>query len=376
MDLWIYDENFRAKGIVDAASSIIWTNRFRQCGDFEIQVSATDDMIALLLVPVETADRFVMRPDDEMVGVIEHAELKTDEENGDYLLVSGRCARSILERRIVWDQTAINDTVENGLRQLVTDAFISPAIPERKYERLKLAAIHGFTEKLQTQYTGDNILEVFESVCASNNYGFKVTRGNDDNLQLDFYKGVDRSMGQWRTPRVVFSEEYDNLRATAYTMNKQGYKTVALVAGEGEGADRRRRVVNRLVDQSGLRRRELYIDARDVSSNNGEITEDAYNAQLDARGITTLSEAPVVRSMEGQIEPGQMHIYKVDYNLGDIVTTISKHGIRSTTQLLEVVEVWNETGYSCTPTFGAATEAEMLPAICGGVICGEACCGQ
>lgn len=352
MDLWIYDENFVAQGIVDAASSIIWANRYRQCGDFEIKVPATSDMIDLLQVPAETEDRFVVRPDDDMLGVIENVQTETDEESGDFLIVSGRCARSILARRIVWDQTTINSTVENGLRKLVTDAFISPAIPERKYERLTLAPVRGFTERLQAQYTGDNILEVYESVCASNNYGFSVTRGVGNTLELGLYRGVDRTMGQRENPRVIFSAEYDNLRATTYTLDKKGYKTVALVAGEGEGSARRRRVVNRLVDQSGLRRRELFVDARDVSSNEGEITDSEYNAQLDERGITTLSEAPVVRSMEGQIEPGQMYTYKVDYYLGDMVTTINKHGVQVDAQVLEVVEVWDENGYKCTPTFG------------------------
>lgn len=352
MDLWIYDENFVAQGIVDAASSIIWANRYRQCGDFEIKVAATVDMIALLLTGDEDADRFVVRPDDDMIGMIEYAQIVTDEESGDYLIVSGRCCRSILARRIVWNQTTVNGTAENGLRKLVTDAFISPAIPERKYERLKLAAACGFTEKLEAQYTGDNILEVHEAVCAANNYGFKVTRGEDSTLVLGLYKGVDRTVGQWENPRVIFSEEYDNLRATTYTMDKKGYKTVALVAGEGEGSARRRRVVNRLVDLSGLRRRELFVDAKDVSSNDGEITTTEYNAQLDDRGITTLSEAPIVRSMEGQIEPGQMYTYKVDYNLGDFVTIVNKYGVQVDAQVLEVVEVWDENGYTCTPTFG------------------------
>lgn len=352
MDLWIYDENFVAQGIVDAASSIIWANRYRQCGDFEIQVAATEDMIDLLLVDPETADRFVVRPDDDMVGIIEHAEIKTDEESGDYLIVSGRCCRSILDRRIVWYQTKFNSTAETALRFLVMDAFISPVEPERKYERLTLAPANGYREIMQAQYTGDNILEVYESVCAANNYGFRITRGEAGTLVLGLYRGVDRTMGQRENPRVIFSEEYDNLRATTYTMDKKEYKTVALVAGEGEGADRRRRVVSRTVDQSGLRRRELFVDARDVSSNDGEITEAEYNAQLDNRGITTLSEASIVRSMEGQIEPGQMYTYKEDYYLGDFVTTVNKYGMQVDAQVLEVVEVWDENGYTCTPTFG------------------------
>lgn len=347
MDLWIYSEEFIAQGIVDTASSIIWANRFRQCGDFEIQVSASAEMLDLLQV-----DRFVVRPDDDMVCIIENVEAGTSAEDGDYILASGRCMRGILDRRIVWEQTALNGTTENVLRQLVTDAFISPAIAARQYSRLRLAEARGYTDKTTAQYTGDNILEVVEALCAAKNYGFKIKRDEENALVLDFYKGTDRSMSQSANPRVLFSEEYDNLRATTYTHVKKDYKTVALVAGEGEGAERRRITVARTVDQEGLHRRELYVDARDVSSNDGEITDEEYDAQLAERGSTGLSESPIVQSMAGEIEPGQMYTYKQDYFLGDTVTVINKHGVQVDTQVLEVVEVWAENGYTCTPTFG------------------------
>lgn len=348
VDLWIYSEDLTALGIVDNYNSLIWANRFRQCGDFEIYASFSEELLDLL-----QEDRWVMRPDDDMVGIIENVQTGTDEENGDYLQVTGRCLRQILARRIIWEQTAISGTAENGLRQLVNDALISPAIEARKYERLTLAAAHGYTETVQAQYTGDNLLEATESLCAAKNYGFKITVDKTAGLLvLDFYKGIDRSMSQFVNPRVIFSEDNDNLRATTYTLDKTNYKSVALVAGEGEGAARRHVIVGRTTDQEGLHRRELYVDARDISSNDGEISDTEYEAQLAERGNTGLSEAPIVQSMEGTIEPMQMYAYKVDYFLGDIVTVKNKHGITVDTQVLEVVEVWDEDGYTCTPTFG------------------------
>lgn len=348
VDLWIYSEDFQALAVVDTYNSLIWANRFRQCGDFEIYVSASDEMADIL-----QEGRWVVRDDDDMVGIIEKVQDGTDEENGDFLLVTGRCLRQILGRRIVWDQTTISGTVENGLRQLATDALISPAIEARKYDPLVLAAAHGFTETMEAQYTGDNLQEVTEALCAANNYGYRITMdAAAKQLPLDFYKGVDRSASQAENPRVIFSEENDNLRATTYTLDTTNYKTVALVAGEGEGNARRRVIVGRSVDQEGLHRRELFVDARDVSSNDGEISDTEYDAQLAERGNTGLSEAPIVQSMEGTIEPMQMYTYKQDYFLGDIVTVVNKHGKAVDTQVLEVVETWDEDGYTCTPTFG------------------------
>lgn len=346
MEFWIYDENFRRLDYIDTMVSGVWTNRFRQCGDFEIKIPASAEALALVQ-SADGSDRFVSRTDgDEMLGVIEHVETQIDEEAGELLMLKGRCARSILARRIVWDQTVINGTVENGLRRLVTDAFISPSIPARKYDKLTLAPAHGYTEKVETQYTGDNLLTVTEELCAANNYGFTVTL-QDGVLVLDFVKPVDRRSGKGA---VVFSEEYDNLSSSTYTRDTAEYKTVALVAGEGEGSARRHTTVSRSVDQTGLRRREMFIDARDISSNEGTITDAEYLAQLAERGRPELAEATVVETITGTVEPVQ-YLYGIHYGLGDLVTVITQYGIRAQAQVLEVMESWDADGYICEPTF-------------------------
>ena len=346
MDVWIYGTDFKLLGIIDTASSIIWANRFRQCGDFEIYMPASGAALDLL-----QEDRYVARPGHKMACIIEKVVLETNEEDGDYITVTGRCLRSILDRRIIWDQTVLTGTVESALRRLVTDAFISPAIEARKYDKLILAPAHGYADTLETQYTGDNLLEAVEELCAAYNYGFSVTL-QDGYMVVDFYKGVDRTAGQSKNPRVIFSEKYDTLTGSTYTRDKTTYKSVVLIAGEGEGTERKRTTVERSTDLSGLQRREMFVDARDISSNDGEITEQEYLAQLSARGGAQLAEAPIVESMAGSIEHMQTYAYGTDYELGDIVTTENKYGLQADTQVLEVVEAWDESGYTITPTFG------------------------
>jgi hypothetical protein len=347
MDLRIYREDLELLGIVDTASSIIWTDRFRQCGDFEIYVAASPEMLDLL-----AEDRWVVCPESEMVCIIEKVQLVTNDESGDYLTVTGRCLRSLFDRRIVWEQTQLSGTVENGLRKLITDAFIAPKLSQRKCERMVLAAAHGYTDKLSAQYTGEVVLTAVEELCAANDYGFKVTAKPDLDIEVDFYKGSDRTAGQDVNPRVIFSEEFDNMTGSTRVRDKTAFKTVALVAGEGEGTARRKVVVGEGTANVDLRRREMFVDARDVSSNEGEVSVAEYEKQLAARGDTALAEACVVESTEGTVQHTTQYVYGVDYFLGDRVTTIDKYGIRSDVQVLEVVRVWDENGYSCTPTFG------------------------
>ena len=346
MDILIYGTDYKVIGIVDTASSIIWANRFRECGDFEIYVPASSEMLELLQI-----DNMVGRTDDDMVCIIEKIRIETDEENGDYIIATGRDLRSVLDRRVVWEQTILSGTLENGLRRLVTDAFISPTITARQYTNIALATAHGYTDSIRAQYTGKNLLEAIEELCAANNYGFKITLGGSK-LMVDFYKANDRSANQTALPWVVFSEEFDNLTTSAYEHDKTAYKTVALIAGEGEGSARRKSTITTGTDLEGLARREMYIDARDISSNEGEITDAEYTELLQERGLTELQEAAVVESMEGTVESRQQYLYKTDYNLGDTVTVRNKYGIQADARVLEVVETWDESGYICTPTFG------------------------
>ena len=346
MDLWILSSDFKKLGIVDTARSIIWANRFRECGDFEIYVAASAEMIELL-----QEERLVMRADDNMVGIIEKIIVSSIMDEGDFLIVSGRCLRSIFDRRIIWDQTVLSGNLETAMRQLITDAFISPAIEERKYTALTLAAAHGYTETVSTQYTGTALLEAIVELCAAYDYGFTITLG-DNCLVVDFIKGVDRSTNQSAVPHVIFSPEQGNLLKTTYTRDKTLYKSVALVAGEGEGTARRSTTVQRSVDLTGLARREMFVDARDISSNEGEIADAEYLQMLAERGSQDLATAAFVESMGGNIDAEKLYIYKKDYNLGDRVTVINKYGVQATTQVLEIVETWDETGYTMTPTFG------------------------
>lgn len=346
MDLYIYTEEMDLLGIVDTASSIIWSDRYRQNGDFEIYIAASPEMVALLAL-----DNWVVCPGRSMVGIIETVKLTTDEEQGDYLTVTGRCLRSILSRRIVWDQTQLSGTVENAMRRLITDAFIAPTLAARKYDRVVLAEAHGYPSSVDKQYTGTVVQEAIEELCATYDYGYTVTVDDAKRVVVDFYRGADRSAGQEDIPRVIFSEAFDNLMGSTYTADTTNYKNVALVAGEGEGAARKREPVGSS-SNTGLHRREMYLDARDLSTNDGEIDDATYRQQMQSRGDTSLAEAGVVESMDGAVEHTTQYVYGADYFLGDRVTVINKYGIQIDVQVLEVVEVWDENGYSCTPTFG------------------------
>lgn len=342
MEFYILDSDRQLIAVVDYFISAIWTPRYDDVGDFELQLPPSIEVFKTM-----KEGNYVTRLDDDMVGVIERVVLVTDEESGNYILVSGRDAKSLLDRRIVWQQTTLSGTIENCLRRLVLENVTNPTDPSRAIPNFGFTGMRGFTWTMSMQVTGDNLLEVITKICKTYGYGFSV-KLMYDTFVFDVYKGVDRSLSQDTTPHVEFSPDFDNVITSEYTKDESLFKNVALIAGEGEGTDRKTAVTG---SASGLNRRELYVDARDISTNDGAIDDETYAALLKERGDEKLSEWVRTTEFSGQIEPSTNYTYKVDYFLGDIVQITNEYGISATCRITEVIECEDETGYSITPTF-------------------------
>lgn len=75
---------------------------------------------------------------------------------------------------------------------------------------------------------------------------------------------------------------------------------------------------------SGLSRRELFIDARDLQSDSdpdNPLTADEYTAALTARGMEKLAENQLVRSFSADVRTyDPTYPYGEDFLLGDAIT--------------------------------------------------------
>ena len=339
--------------VIDYHKSGIWTPRYYDVGDFEIYVESTPQTINVL-----QEGNYVTRPDSNMACIIEKIQATTDAENGKYLIVTGRSLQSILGRRIVWQQTNLSGTVEDCIRQLIIENIINPAIPGRKIEDFILADKVGFEDMMEMQVTGDNLLDVTKNLCQTYEYGFDVNFNDAMQFVFRLYKGADRSYNQSDNPYVVFAPDFDNIKSSTYTADKTNYKNVALVAGEGEGVERKTVSVG---TTTGISRYEMFVDARDLSTNAGteeEISLEEYNALLAQRGDENLAAAVMQEAFEGEVEPTENYTYGQDYFLGDIVQVENEYGIRNTPRVTEIIECEDENGYTATPTFAVEGEKD------------------
>lgn len=352
MDIYILDRDLHPVGIIDSYTSLIWTTRYFLTGDFELYLPATKKAIDTL-----REKYYLCRKKDisqegskiryKNVMIIEKIQVVTSIEDGNNLIVTGRSLKSILKRRIIWSQTNLNGKVESGIRRIITENAISPSDSSRKIQRLVLSPAIGLTDTIEIQITGDNLGETVESMCTTYGYGYDIDILGDD-FVFYLYNGKNRSYSQTENPFVVFSNRFENLISTDYSVDIANYKNVALVAGEGEGSDRKTQKVG---SASDLDRFEVYVDARDVSTNNGEYTEAEYAEMLKNRGLKFLSENPIVESFSGETETRLTYKLNEDYFLGDIVQVINEYGIEASPRILEIIESDGQDGESIIPTF-------------------------
>ena len=360
MDLTILNTDFIPQHIIDVYKSFIWTDRYSSYGDFEVYIPMS----------IETIRKFqqgyyLQFGNSEHAMIIENIQITTDVENGAFLIVTGRSLESILLRRIVWAQTnfAANAYIQNMVSKLLNDAIISPSIANRKISNFVFKSssdsrISTLRTTGELQFTGDNLYDAIKKICDLYGLGFKITINDSAKFEFELYMGLDRSYAQSALPYVSFSPNFDNLINSDYKVDVANYKNVTLVAGEGEGVDRKTAVVDTL-GASGLDRYELYTDARDLSTNtdSGTLTDDQYTAVLINRGRNKLTENKIESDFSAKVDYQTMYIYGRDFTMGDIVQFENEFNLQSRVRVTEFIQSDSpDNGVEQYPTFETIEE--------------------
>ena len=352
MEVLVLDTNFIAVDIVDSFDSLIWADRYSKVGDFEIYTGVNLHMLAVL-----KKKYYLLLAGSDHAMIIEGRGLTTNPEEGNHIVFSGRSLESILDRRIIWNQTILSGNFQDGIEQLLNENAISPTIPERIIPNLRFVpstdpAVTALT--IDAQFTGDNLLNVIEKLCAEKNIGWKIILTEDNHFDFMLYSGVDRSYSQTANPYVIFSPKFDNILNSNYAESNKEEKTISLVAGEGEGAARKTTTVE--VESgggSGLDRREMFTDARDISSNvdGGTLPEADYNAQLAQRGKEDLADNVAITSFEGQVDTTILYKYGTDFFMGDILQIANEYDMETKARVVEFIHSQDLNGEARYPTF-------------------------
>lgn len=355
MDVLVLNTNFETTANVDTFKSMIWTDRYNAYGDFEIYLPVDPKFLEFF-----KEDYYLWLKESDHCMIVEGIVIDSDTEEGNHIIITGRSLESILTRRIVWGQKVLKGNLQNAVKTLLNEAIISPSIADRKINNFIFEASTDtrITElTIDTQYTGDDLYTIINNLCMENNIGFKIILNDENQFVFSLYSGVDRSYNQTTNPYVIFSPNFENIINSNYLTSKANFKNVTLVAGEGEGSARITTIVG---SASGLDRREIFTDARDVSSTveNGTLSDAEYRSQLEARGIKNLSEHTVSTAFEGEVEVMHLFKYGEDFFIGDVVQIANEYGHEGAAYISELIISQNEEGVSIYPTFKTVQDKE------------------
>lgn len=387
MDLYVLNKNFKTVAIIDEYESVNWTDRYNEAGDFELTLLMSKDLLDIF-----KSDFYLYYSGSEHLMIIEGLEIKTDDEKGDRLVITGRSLESILDRRIIWEKTrfTLANNFQNSIMRLLTEAF-SPintrwgnaAASRRQLPNFRLVYTYDdasggpleLTMKMDSiEYWGENLYDVICDLCKSRypDVGFKIiwdqnSTDPENAFKFSLYIGKDRSFGNaaGNLP-VSFSPKIENIFNTEYYESVEGYKTTVLIAGKYPKAGQDDEVEDRiswafrglsLDTYTGLYRREVFCDARNVPYKDDENVVYSWSSvvrpALVEEGRKTLNSLSNKKAttFEGEVDYSTTYIYGIDYKLGDIVDVSDIYGHETKARIVEVTFSDDEEGFSINPTF-------------------------
>ncbi|WP_306474156.1 siphovirus ReqiPepy6 Gp37-like family protein [Bacillus wiedmannii] len=351
MELYVFNMDFEFQGVIDIYRSFSFERSYHSIGKMLLVLDFTQDALELL------QDEFIIVKREDLNKPCEAAIItnRTIETIGNQVVfkVGGFSLNWFLYRRFVWGQQRYSGDIDHVLKQFVIKNAITPDNSNRVIPGLAVSSskTFGTTEEVST---GKQLSNIFEEIGIKHEVGWCVLFDlKNKKFVFDVYQGLDLTPDQAENEPVVFSVQNENLPSQSYLHSIDDFANMALVAGAGEGPARKTEVINDEI--SGWKRRELYVDARDISDEDADgtvIPDDTYKKLLVSRGNSKLAESKVVETLDSEIYHNSQYVYKRDYDLGDKVLIESEWGVHLKTRITKVAEIYENGMLTIQPEFG------------------------
>lgn len=364
MEIYILDDLLRRIEVIDEFVSMIWTERWRDSGDFELQIQATPAMKTLLV----SGKQLVITESDRVME-IEFAEDAVDDEGKKLLKITGPSLEDILKRRVAMNgltgPTPSNDWTITGtpgdiarwvFRKICREGMLSPSdvIPFLKEGSLYPVGSIGEDTVVRTvDIKIDTVFKVIKDICDQYDLGFRIVRNQDESeLYFDIYAGNNLTTQQSSSPAVIFSPDLENMKNTTEVNSIKDYANVAYVFSKNGS-----RIVyadNADATTAGFQRRIVMVDAG-VDDPAGQALQDI----LLAKGLEELAKHRPLMAFDGEVDQYSDYKYGRDYNLGDLVEMRSGDGSINEMRVTEQIFVSDAQGDRSYPTL--AVESYITP---------------
>lgn len=368
MEVYTLDSLFRRTKVIDKFESMIWTERYNEYGDFELELKSTYEARSTLIPGVHLAQN-----NSHRVMTVETIEDRTDEDGQEMLTIKGRSIETVLQDRVAkyslsnlatepsWIlRGSPKDISEemfdhicrppgaltaNDEIPFITAGTMFPADPPDavpfiidKYPGVDILDPLVY---ITWEQKPDSLYNAIRAICLAYDLGFRLTRNYDNSeLYFEVYEGKDRTTNQDERTPVLFSVGLDSIQNTVEFTSIQGAKNFAYVFSEtgfvvtsAYGA----------YDASGFERRSI-VRTAEVPSGEDPIS---YMQQIAGE---ELERNKGIAIFDGEIDPRSEYVYGVDYDLGDLVEMRNKDGVIAQKRVTEQIFVEDSRGERSYPT--------------------------
>lgn len=352
-DVLVYDDNWELQTIVDNYESLVWTDKAKECGDFELYMYYDPDLWKTIKLGT-----FLRIQDSEHTMMVGKRDLKDTFEDAPRMIFTGKSMEYITSRRVVYKQIDVTappgDIVNKLLDENCVDGpFLQqfapdPTNPSKKYRGITGLYRDGSNWRLELgdtpiskQYLGQTIYEAVSELVKTYSspmcYIF-VHHTEDNKWRWRLGTGVDRSWNQGTNEWVTFSSDFNNLKSSEFVQDNEKYANAFYITGAdpGDGKPRITMPIERTDNDtpqggfiSGTKRVEKWIDGSSVKlkdDNNKDVPFRTYVNELLSYGHASMREYVTETSFIGDVDPSVQWTYMKDYYIGDIVNVIDDMG--------------------------------------------------
>jgi Siphovirus ReqiPepy6 Gp37-like protein len=349
--------------IIDNIKSIMWVERYRDPGEFQITAPLYSDLKNLL-----PAGTLISHVDTLEVMIVESHEINQTQDDDPEISITGRSFETYLENRVVginqartsnlfdpyelnaaytWHQAAtfINEhisTTENA-----DDALVNVVAIE---------VVSGTGVSKKRIIDRGNVHERLLEILDVDNLGIKTVRrntfgvsGSPDETRFVIHKGVDRS------DSVIFSWPSGDIESLSYLFSDKKRKNAALVQSKW---------LNVIVDNASTNydRRFMEVDATKMDEKFEAVPTGADLIRIMDRMITrgeqSLRRQHYVNISSANVSNVTQYKYRKHYNVGDLVMVDGSFNQMAKMRVSEYAEIEDENGESGSPTLSLPNEPD------------------
>ena len=337
--LRVMNNNFHFVNQIKKYTFSQYETKFREIGTFKVMARLEKDNLYLF----NKKEQYYIVFDQYTIGKIDKVTKDSDSEYSKIIEITGRLAPFIFTQRAINKTINFKGNSVEYIRTLIEKCFDLDDTTSKRYVRMNITTDNvpnnASLTQIDTQVTGGYLWDEMKEQLENDKLGVIVYPNIVAPYELDGQKtnirlwsviissGVDRRIkNEQGNKEVIFSQQLSNINRTTYERDVEKFRNVAYVAGEGEAEERKWFELNINSDESinnkGLNRFELWIDARDIQSEDSEgnkLTTEEYENEIRKRAKEKALENNISETYSTTVRD-EKYQFRKDYNIGDIVT--------------------------------------------------------